>query len=199
LFGHVTRARDTQAQGDFWHEPYPRRELWAGRPDATFLQLQKPAKDPLGAANASHTKGVAEANEVVSTQGIEEADAVSTQKTDEDKYKAQAAGERAVGDHYVDYQAAGGYQHDSYPRAPYTHAYLMEEPAEAKPEGKAAKEAKAAKPAEEEKKAPSKDGDVTPVEKEQQPKSAAPSDKLGWANQTRKEGYSESAEVVKKQ
>jgi len=39
LFGHVTRARDTQAQGDFWHEPYPRRDLWAGRPDATFLQL----------------------------------------------------------------------------------------------------------------------------------------------------------------
>ena len=34
LFGHVTRARDTQAQGGFWHEPYPRRALWAGRPEA---------------------------------------------------------------------------------------------------------------------------------------------------------------------
>jgi len=60
-FGHVTHARDSQSQGDFYHEPYPRRELWAGRPDATFLQMDKPAKDPLGAANASHTKGVAEA------------------------------------------------------------------------------------------------------------------------------------------
>lgn len=39
LFGHVTRARDTQAQGGFWHEPYPYRELWAGRPEATFIQL----------------------------------------------------------------------------------------------------------------------------------------------------------------
>ena len=34
LFGHVTRARDTQAQGGFWHEPYPRRDLWAGRAEA---------------------------------------------------------------------------------------------------------------------------------------------------------------------
>lgn len=185
----MTRARDTQAQGDFWHEPYPRRDLWAGRPDATFLQLGKPAKDPLGAANASHTKGVAEAEEVVKTQGVEEADAVSTQKSDEDKYKAQASAERAVGNGYVDYQAAGGYTHDSYPRAPYTHAYLMEEPA-----------AKAAKPAEEATPAPAKEGaEAKPEEKEKQPKSPAPTDKLGWANQTKKEGYSESAEVVKKQ
>lgn len=34
LFGHVTRARDSQAQGDFWHEPYQRRAKWAGRAEA---------------------------------------------------------------------------------------------------------------------------------------------------------------------
>merc|ERR1712127_1124340 len=34
LFGHVTRARDVQAQGGFWHEPYSRRATWAGRPEA---------------------------------------------------------------------------------------------------------------------------------------------------------------------
>jgi hypothetical protein len=192
LFGHVTRARDTQAQGDFWHEPYPRRELWAGRPDATFLQLQKPAKDPLGAANASHTKGVAEAEEVVSTQGVEEADATGQQKSDEDKYDAKASAERKVGNGIVEYQAAGGYVHDSYPRAPYTHAYLQEDPAPA-----AAKEAK---PAEEAKAAaPAKEGEEKKADPKEQPKSPSPTDKLGWANQTKKEGYSESAEVVRKQ
>jgi len=65
----------------------------------------------------------------------------------------------------------------------------MEEPAAAK----------AAKPAEEAKAAPSKDGEVTPTEKEAQPKSTGPKDKLGWANQTKKEGLSEGAEVIKKQ
>lgn len=114
---------------------------------------------------------------------------MSTQKSDEDKYAAQASAERKVGNGYVDYQAAGGYTRDSYPRAPYTTAYLMEEPAAAK----------AAKPAEEAKAAPSKDGDVTPAEKEAQPKSTGPKDKLGWANQTKKEGLSEGAEVIKKQ
>lgn len=158
--------------------------------------MGKPAKDPLGAQNASHTKGVAEAEEVVANQNAEEADALATHDADKDKYKAQASAERKYGNGVVDYQAAGGYTHDSYPRAPYTHAYLMEEPAEEKKEAPA----KAAKPAEEEKKAPSKDGDVTPVEKEAQPKTpAGPKDPQGWAHQTKAEGLSVSAEVVKKQ
>ena len=42
-------------------------------------------------------------------------------------------------------------------------------------------------------------GEVKPEGKENQAKSPGPKDKLGWANQTKKEGLSESAEVVKKQ
>ena len=109
--------------------------------------MGKPAKDPLGAQNASHTKGVAEAEEVVSNQNAEEADALATHDADKDKYKAQASAERKYGNGYVDYQAAGGYTHDSYPRAPYTHAYMMEEPAEEKKEAAPAK-----KPAKKDKK-----------------------------------------------
>ena len=34
VFGYMTHARDVQAQGAFWHEPYARRATWAGRPEA---------------------------------------------------------------------------------------------------------------------------------------------------------------------
>lgn len=187
MFGHVTRARDVQAQGGFWHEPYQRRAQWAGRPDATFLQLEKPKKDPLGAANGSHTKGVAEAEEVIANQKEEEDASTAEQKSNEDKYADQASAEKKVGNGYVEHQAAGGVKHNSYPKAaPFPNSFVQEEPAAAKP----AEEATAAAP---------KEGEVKPEGKENQAKSPGPKDKLGWANQTKKEGLSESAEVVKKQ
>jgi hypothetical protein len=107
-------------------------------------------------------------------------------KTGEDKYDAQAGAERKAGNAIVHYQAAGGYVHEPFPRAPYTTAYMQEEPA-------------AAKPAEEATAAPAKESEKKPEGKESEAKSPAPTDKLGWANQTKKEGLSVSAEVVAKQ
>ena len=57
----------------------------------------------------------------------------------------------------------------------------------------------AAKPAEEATAAPAKESEKKPEGKENQAKSPGPKDKLGWANQTKKEGLSVSAEVVAKQ
>jgi len=72
------------------------------------------------------------------------------------------------------------------PPQTFPNSFVQEEPAAAKP----AEEATAAAP---------KEGEVKPEGKENQAKSPGPKDKLGWANQTKKEGLSESAEVVKKQ
>merc|ERR1711957_583987 len=39
LKAHVSTARDSQIQGDFHHDLYPRRSLWAGRAEPTFVYI----------------------------------------------------------------------------------------------------------------------------------------------------------------